>query len=375
MTKKNLMLLCVFIAAVWMAVPPEAFGQLFGRRVVQQRQQVQQRQSLSAGPQIHMLFVWGTKATDTHWATRISQTKIERAFNSRDEINLPRNSRHVGTYLTLEGNNAAPQNIINACERLARNAGPNDAVFVYILCHGASVYEDDDTERTARIHALSPMAETAENMDLRTIGIRRSTILHAMKSGSPHRFTMLVTDSCSVLRSEEELRQAKPYMSGAMESWRPPVLRSVLAHLLLTAEGTIDINSSHPEKGSMNQGELALAWVPSFRNVRNDRQFLRYATEDGSRMRPGVDNWGAVMHSGTVFTNAFLAVAAEQREFEASARASVAEFLGDLTRNLDRQYKDTRTHVQRSGGSGIELFMQQPTQTLTHFDEMGVALP
>jgi hypothetical protein len=134
--------------------PQEAVAQLLRRAQPVQ----QQRAAQNANGKIHMLFVWGTKATDTHWATKISQAKIEQMFK---EIGLTKNSPQVGTYLTLDGNNATPQNIINACRQLAQNARPNDAVFVYILCHGASVVEDGDTTGT-RVHALSPVCESAE---------------------------------------------------------------------------------------------------------------------------------------------------------------------------------------------------------------------
>jgi len=416
MMKKNLMLLCVFIAAVWMAVPPEAFGQLL-------RGRLQQRQQQNATPKIHMLFVWGTKATDTQLATKISAGHID------DMLGIPVNwepdltegfwwGDNLKTYLTLDGDDATPQNIIDACRQLARNAAPNDAVFVYILCHGASVYEDEDTDKTTRIHALSPIAETAENMDLRTTGIRRSTILQAMKSGpTAHRLTMLITDSCSALRTEplklerpqQELPEAVP-----MDGGPAPILVS----LLLSARGTININSSNPFDGSMNRGELALGWVPSSEyvqevireriaeerrrvgpgNIRPDLHFIRHwqnihdNIHEQSNYLTGTGN---IAFSGTVFTNAFVEVAGRQVSLDSQGRIvhyredsrgrisvvrrdppySAERFLADLRRSLDEFYKATKGHVHVTNGGGLELFMQQPTQTLTHFDERGVALP
>ena len=377
-------LVALFVISI--LAPPDVVAQLF-RRVPVQRAGAIARARIQAtstkihiDSKIHMLFVWGTKATDTRVATEISKKKIEDLISmmqgSLEELAEGlgnRNHNYVGTVLTLEGNDASPQNILDACRKLAQNARPNDAVLVYILCHGASVVEDDDTTGT-RVHALSPLAENAENLNLRTIGIRRSSILREMKS-SQHRLDMLVTDACSVLRSEPKLgreRMQDRMDSASWDEFRIDV--PVLVPLLLAAEGTININSSHPDKGSMNQGELALAWVPT-RTVESYEEGRNWVFDDSDKF------------SGTVFTNAFVEVGGrmvrlnlrrsspETTSRELLKHASPEAFFSQLSSSLSKHYTATKKHVQDSRGSGIEVFMQQQTQTLTLFDDRGVALP
>ena len=242
-------------------------------------------QRSSATPKVHLLFVWGTKATDTYWSTLISKKKIEDAFADPQGINLPKNSPHVGTWKSLEGDEAHPEKILRECRSISQKAGPNDAVFVYILCHGAAAVEDDDPTGP-RVHGLSPVCKDAKNLDLRKIGIRRSSIMKAMQT-RPHRLTVLVTDSCSTLAPPEP----KAATVRAMPRGGNPLLRE----FLLKAKGTLDINSSNPLGGSMLQGELAMGWVPPSKDHPTKEGYLQWAIEDPTNR-----------YSGTVFTNTFV---------------------------------------------------------------------
>ena len=411
--KKLTAVLSFFLLIVvgWAFVPQEAAAQgLFGRGRV-----VQQIRNQSATPKIHMLFVWGTKATDTEAAVKISQAKIEPLFCPYDDeramvsMSASDYRKYIGTYISLEGDNASPQNIIKECRKLAQNAKPNDAVFVYMLCHGASIIEDGDTTET-RIHALSPICKDAKNMDLRTIGIRRCTILEAMKS-TQHRLDMLVTDSCSVFRNDPPLGKVKIEPIGTVDTEGLPALIA----LLLTEKGTININSTHPNRGGMDRGELAMAWVPNRLSGEGGQVYLKRVVM--GNVPPGTSDINyhkaydeAHRHrdfAGTVFTNAFLEIALyDLVELDAERRivirdwdtddklwrdkdphglpvppiirrepVSSKKFLSDLSEALNRWYKKTEDLVDATKSSGLEGFMQQKTQTLTQFDDFGRALP
>ncbi len=299
----------------------------------------------SRGTKIHMLFVWGTKAEDTQWATLISKRKIEKML---DEMGFSKKSSHVGTYHVLEGDDAHPKNILATCRALSQKAGPNDAVFVYILCHGATTIEDNDASET-RIHALSPICTGGGNMDLRNIGVRRSSIMREIKSKN-HRLDVLITDSCSVLQTEGPDGVVDPCMVGTVP---------LLYQLLLTAKGTININSSHPNSDGLGRGERALGWIPIIENV-SGQKYLEEAS----------DSYG---FSGTVFTNAFIETA--EMRVDPNQDYPVSKFIGDLKNNLALQYEETKKMIQKTGSGGIEDFMGQPTQTLTQFNDWGVALP
>lgn len=298
---------------------------------------------------VHILFVWGTKATDTRTATMVSKKKIEAAFEG--PIGLSKGSPNNIFYGPLQGENAHPKTILDTCEKMSRAASSNDAVFVYILCHGASVIEDNDPSGT-RIHALSPVCTDAKNVDMRTIGIRRSSIMRVMKS-QPHRLNLLITDSCATFNGNppKERHVRVPFQHY------PTEIRSYLARILYEAKGSYSINSSHPLKGSMNQGELAMAWVPNA-GGRQGEAYLDYAAEQN--------------HSGTVFTNAFLNVS-KRKTYDTPV--SCDKFVKELKQELDTTFQSTKKMVKDTGAFGVESFMMQTTQTLTLFDDRGVPLP
>lgn len=304
---------------------------------------------------VHLLFVWGTKATDTYWSTMISKTKIEESFNNDGKIGLSKDSPYVGTWKILEGENAHPKEILKECKAISTKAGANDAIFVYVLCHGATAVEDDDATGI-RVHGLSPVCLNAQELKFREIGIRRSSILKAMQT-KPHRLCVLITDSCSVLAGPEpKLPAVRPAPRIVRQGGTKPP--SLLAKFLLTEKGVLDINSSDPNAGNMKQGELAMAWTPDPGGLKGKEYIVSAATKP---------------FSGTVFTNAFLPFAEQRMEFDHSFPPD--KFYADLKARVKEQYSATKKMVIETSSKGIEVFMSQPSQTLTRFSKDGVALP
>jgi hypothetical protein len=312
-----------------------------------------QPQTTGNSPRIHILFVWGTKDKDIYWTTKVSREKIIKALGYSD---LNRGAAYVRTFVELEGDNAHPKKILETCRAISQKAGPNDAILVYMLCHGSSLYEDNDSEQKNRIHALSPVCVNAKNMDLRNIGIRRSSIMREIKS-KPHRLNILITDSCSVLRQGELNVVAAAPPEPTRRSLKQPEI-SKLKQLLLHASGTININSSDPNKGSMDQGELALGWLPINPGVNN---YLEHAMMD--------------YHSGTIFTRAFISVASSK--IPANEIYSSERFVRELKTDLKNTFNETVKWLENERGNApeIKIFDTQGTQTLTQFDERGCAIP
>jgi hypothetical protein len=198
---------------------------------------------------------------------------------------------------------------------------------------------------------------------------------------------MLVTDSCSALRKEEKLPEKKQGRMSPKDSYAAGFVPA-LTVLLLSSQGTININSSHPNKGNMNLGELAMAWVPIFQNVPENR----YLSEVMWRYNAmWLEVWPPFdpepCPTGTVFTNAFLSVAEGGVYIEVDKGQVFAngepfsperfreEFLKDLRENLSATYKEVKDYAIKNSAVGMEAFMMQQTQTLTRFDDRGVALP
>jgi hypothetical protein len=308
-----------------------------------------------------MLFVWGTKATDTQLATMISKTKIEKALatphDKRSGIGLGKNEPHVANYITLEGNNATAKNINDLSWKLSQAAGPNDAVFVYILCHGATTYENHDTNKKDRIHLFSPNCENAQNMKPSELGIRRSSIWRNITS-KPHRLNMLITDSCTPLYQEKK-KENRPFVGNH----RPPVVsipsespptESALYKVLMEGHGLININSTDPN-GNNDAGELAYGWVPII---------------DGKTAN--LEEAVNTSRAGTIFTNAFIGLA--NKRIPINDRYTIDQFYNDLKPGLKKEFTDMINFLDKTGDPSIKTFESQGTQTLTKFNNNGTAI-
>ena len=319
----------------------------------------------AAEPGIYMLFVWGTNDPGVRRCVEISQRKIENAFvedNSsyaqtakvENYLNtaggLAKAERYVKRAIVLKGANASAQNILRTCRELADAAGPNDAVMVYILCHGATIKGSDGIKR----HALAPKAEKAESSYLAEHiyhdGILCGSIMKEIKS-KPHRLNVLITDSCSTtLRRFEP--EPEPNTEFHLAEKNPYLLQ-----FLLKANGNLNVNSSRPETG-VSQGELARGLQPT----------KWESVPDDPEERNAYENY-----AGTVFTNAFLEVAELNARSTDSNDYTVDAFFEKLRDTLDLKYQQTKDYLsQKSQVNDIREFMQQSTQTLVRYDDDSV---
>ncbi|MBQ9874555.1 MAG: hypothetical protein IJM30_08825 [Thermoguttaceae bacterium] len=332
-------------AVVFLVVP--AFAQ----------QESGSRDRSSDPPGIYALFVWGTKATATEPLVSLCQRKMESAF-VEDETAYARESENYDTagslaalapYLrktiTLSGDDASPQGIVDACETLANAAGPNDAVLVYILCHGAAVVGSDGRMR----HGFSPIALSAGELRMGEIGISRGTIMKTIKS-RPHRLNLLISDACSVAASHK-------YVPSAKTSRLVPKALDLpyLGKFLLNARGELNINSSRPPKDFASSGEKARGY---------------FATAWSAGVPENPDERDAYERfSGTVFLNAFLELATA-RDYDPEIDYDPQRFFEKLRARLDDKYWETWLYLKINNQMTIaNEFMGQWTQTLTRFDD------
>jgi hypothetical protein len=343
------------------------------QQVVQPQPAIPNPTPSSTGTKIHMLFVWGTKDAGIYHSTKISQKKIFKAFPyyNGSGFDLPleddddfKRSPYIANYISLEGDNAHPKKILDACRQLSNAAGPNDAVFVYILCHGAQTTDEEYTNQPKPIHVLSPVAESPKNLDLKTIGIRRSSIMRELKL-KPHRLNMLITDSCST----EDVGGWIPNAPDERHKVGPDVIPA-LKKILLEGRGTLNINSTDP-RANNGMGELAMGWFPS-------DNYDRDADLDVSAIGKTGDAYleAAAVHypySGTVFTNAFIECA--KREIPVNSNYTIEQFYDDLKKQLPKTFDATVDHLANGGDKSVKTFQLQGTQTLTKFDDWGIAVP
>ena len=316
-------------------------------------------------PGVYMLFVWGTNNPAVRDGVEISKRKIEAAFVEDDSPyaatakneamyntagGLVELNPYIKRRITLEGSDAHPQKILDACKELANAAGPNDAVMVYILCPSATIRGADRIKR----HVLAPIAEKAESSYLvehvYKYGIARGSIMKAIKS-KPHRLNMLITDSCSgSLRVSLKECEAYAVTACAFNPYLPP--------FLLKAKGNLNIHASRPETSS-SHGELSWGFVPfGWKEVPSDPE-ARHAYE---------------RYAGTVFTNAFLQLA--QGLCNPDTDYTVDAFFRKLRLELDNQCWEMKYYLKWTRQfANLEHFFGQSTQTLTRYNDDSEAFP
>ncbi len=312
----------------------------------------------AAEPGVYLLFVWGTLDENTRPCVEISRKKIEAAF-VEDQSDYARAAEqewllntagglvslnpYIKRKITLEGDEATNVNIRDACLELANAAGPNDAVMVYILCHGAAIKGVDGKSR----HGLAPIATSANDLQMNRHGIARGTIMKAIKS-KPHRLDVLITDSCSTTHKFAPRDCVRELMHRHSDQY--------LELFLLQAQGSLNVDSHRPET-PLNSGErtkgLICDDVPSDSEKRD--AYERYA--------------------GTVFTNAFLQLA-ESDYFIPETDLTPEKFFEKLRERTTHQSKLTEAYLKETNQIWLlDKFCCQETQTPTRYDDDSVAFP
>ena len=268
---------------------------------------------------IHVLLVWGTN--DAAPGISASKELIEQQFAG---MGIRQGGKYIASFTSLSGYEASGQNILDHCHRMAQNAGPDDTVFVYMLCHGATVLLDSDPNRSwdnpNRIHVLSPLASNANSMDFRGIGIKRYSILKAMKGGN-HRLNVLITDSCSRFNPNPVVTPR-----GSKGGSLPKLLC-----ILLNSRGTINWNSSNPNGGRDGQGELSM-----------------------------------VLKDRTIFTKPFLMISKQNCD---PRNYTERDFFRELGSALVDDYVEQKE--KSVGTTSYSTLIKQKQQTLTEFDDYG----
>ncbi len=300
---------------------------------------------------IYVLFIWGMEDEKVANVTQTSKEKIESLF-------LKTSKSHPGEFemSRIEGKAAHPQNIINECKRIAQKAGPNDAVLVIALTHAAVVQYPDGKFR----HALAPLAESSEEMKLETLGIRRGTIMKILKS-SPHRLNILATDSCSGAYVTN--RQGRPGLPSESKYPNESYLLSVLRY----AEGDLNFNSTRPRSPG-RPAELARGYA--VRDLKVGETTKTLEKYENGREKLDDHELENLRYGGTVFANAFIAVAS--RSNYDKSEVNLNSFFKVLKDEQHKFYDEWIGYMIAVGAGGEAIY--QKTQTLTKYDDDSVPI-
>ena len=205
---------------------------------------------------VRLLFIFGTK-DENELFKRSMKNSIEllRTLINESQLNkihLDDASSSVSSAaetLSLElgvngtvlaGNKATRNNILATVKRFCEEAGPNGAVLVYYLGHGATV-----TLSGKNIHLFYPLMDGFDELGEPTA---RTDIYNTLLAGK-NRFAGLISDSCSNIL-EGVIAEHPPEVAGDAG----PGAISALRALLLYGRGTVDISSSDPTRKNIDGG-------------------------------------------------------------------------------------------------------------------------
>ncbi|MBQ9371936.1 MAG: hypothetical protein IJU03_07085 [Thermoguttaceae bacterium] len=327
---------------------------------------------------IYMLTVWTGTSRDAsaannipddnryNWVFRQTVESSREFFEQRlPALHLdPNDSSIIQRYVSLKDGDTHPQKIIDTIYQLANEAGPEDALFVYILSHGAAIdphmnYGEPEPEVIGddREHLIMPLID-AKEVNYKTDSLTRGNMLYFMRA-KKHRLDVLITDSCSAIIVDDKLQRqsAAPCAMAPGEKPGEYTLRYLLTH----AEGTISWNSTNP----------ASRWkltVNSANDVPADQSaFLPMSLLDEvhDNQSTGRELSLGAAAAGTAFTGAFIR-AASRPISNSDEGYTFDDFFQDLGEDYDVLYGQLWAYGKAHNWSMKQLV--QGKTTLTQFN-------
>lgn len=309
-----------------------------------------------------------TQNKDFSDAVKASREAFERNL-SLMELDPEANKDVVAKYVTLSNEETSPQKIVDTIYELAQEAGEDDALFVYIMSHGASIDpelcygEKRDADLKPgfdREHFIMPLIETKE-ADCKNDAIMRSNLLYYMRS-KKHRLDVLITDSCSGV--------VKPNLDRAkIVPEQKTILTAVALRYLLTHEyGTISWNSSCPcFCYSVRETSDFFDEGGQYRSPKLTDLIL---VGPGGKTEPSKTSEKSYLdkNEGSLFTRAFI-VAATRRISNPENGYTFEDFFQDLGADYDEGYRTYLARVAFSDYASFEdVASTQALTTLTAFN-------
>lgn len=224
----------------------------------------------------------------------------------------------------LYGSKLNRQQILDRCQAVSDQAGSNDVVMIYLLCHGGH-FEENGTYT----HFFLPTATGVE----RGVGWQDSDIIYRKDlldrlGEDRHRLDILITDTCSHVTSKKSVG------SQARSAFKRKPTHSAFDSIFGQFVGRININSSSQSGGAHQKGETAI---------------------------------GSADY-GTVFSNAL--VSAFEGESDPT-RYTKKDFLKELQTETNVNYRELKDSFKKNGDPLYIYIEDQSTQQITEYDDQG----
>lgn len=280
---------------------------------------------------VHVLCIWGDadKKTGNNKTVKVTEEHLMKFFADiqkkwDEDAKKSGNKRNI-LIESLYGSKTSRDEILKKCTEISKKAGPDDVVFVYVLCHGA--HESGTAEHK---HFFVPTATSSNgNSFSEEDKIYRKEIQDILNENE-HRLDILITDTCGHVTP-------KSFHSHSRGMLKPipkfPAYDSIFNDFV----GSININSTSWEGGSDNKGEAAI----------------------------GSSDYG------TAFTRALISTLNEEAP---PSRYTKPKFLESLQKETDQSFHELKQSFEKNGDSMYIEISDQETQSVSEYDEEGNAV-
>lgn len=280
--------------------------------------------------QVHVLCIWGdadknpgnvktVKTTEEHLMQFFDD--IQKKWKEKDQKT---GNKRTFSIESLYGSKTSRDEILKKCREVSQKAGPDDVVFIYVLCHGGHL--EGSLEHT---HFFIPTASGVNSWSKEDIIYRKE--IQEIMNENEHRLNILITDTCAHVTSKKTVSSSSRGMLKTIPEF--PAYDSIFNDFV----GSININSTSWNGGSGQKGETAI----------------------------GSSDYG------TAFTRALISTLQQESQ---PSRYTKPKFLDALQKETDQTFNDLKSSFEKNGDAMFITISEQKTQSVSEYDEDGNAI-
>ena len=283
------------------------------------------------GPyQVYVLCIWGDADKNRDNVKTVKTTEeclmkffadIQKKWKEEDEKSGKIRSFSIES---LYGSRTSRDEILKKCREVSEKAGPDDVVFIYVLCHGGHV--KGSLEHT---HFFIPTALSADSWTKDDIIYRRE--IQEILNENEHRLNILITDTCAHVTSKKSVGSSKRGILSTVPEF--PAYDSIFNDFV----GTININSTSWKGGMGKKGEMAI----------------------------GSSDYG------TAFTRALISTLQQETQ---PSRYTKPKFLDALQVETNQSFNELKRSFEKNQDGLFYSILEQETQSISEYDEDGNAI-
>ena len=286
----------------------------------------------SAPYQVYVLCIWGDadkKASNVETVRKTEEylMKFFADIQKKWDEDAPKTGKKRTISIeSLYGSQTSRDEVLKKCSKISKKAGPDDVVFVYVLCHGA--HEPGGLDHA---HFFVPTANgSEENSYTEKDKIYRKEIQDILNENE-HRLNIFITDTCGQVTAKKSVKSQSRGIIKTIPKF--PAYDSIFNDFV----GSININSTSWEGGNNNKGETAI----------------------------GSSDYG------TAFTRALISTLNQEAP---PSRYTKLKFMESLQQETDQTFEELKRSFEKNYDAMFFIISNQETQSVSEYDEDGNAV-